>query len=81
MLRLQSRLSSLCTSAKCHLSEAIPTKFSHGYHLPNGVLRQYSTQPTHTDTRSKIKKLMVANRGKNNHSDSIINKSFHLKVD
>lgn len=63
MLRLQSRLSSLCTSAKCHLSEAIPTKFSHGYHLPNGVLRQYSTQPAHTDTRSKIKKLMVANRG------------------
>lgn len=61
MLRLQTRLSGLCTAARCQLTETIPTKRNHGYQLPQGVLREYSSQ--HPTVRPKIKKLMVANRG------------------
>ncbi|XP_076098256.1 pyruvate carboxylase, mitochondrial-like isoform X1 [Mytilus galloprovincialis] len=61
MFRLQSRVSSLCTTARCHLAESIPTKQRHGYKLPVGLVRQYASE--HPVTRQKIKKLMVANRG------------------
>ncbi|CAC5366019.1 PC [Mytilus coruscus] len=61
MFRLQSRVTSLCTTARCHLAESIPTKQRHGYKLPVGLIRQYASE--HPATRQKIKKLMVANRG------------------
>ncbi|XP_064604061.1 pyruvate carboxylase, mitochondrial-like [Liolophura sinensis] len=64
MLRLQNRMSQLCTTARSQLPSGPQVPKNHGYRLPSN-LQSYSTtaKDVPSTKQEPIKKLLVANRG------------------
>ncbi|KAJ8308360.1 hypothetical protein KUTeg_013234 [Tegillarca granosa] len=63
MLRLQTRVSQICNSARSQISGSTNIKPTHGYRLPYNVAFQSTKSAVNAQQDVPIKKLMVANRG------------------